>query len=304
MEILNYTDFKDSIKGMVSKNDRIIETEEFWFIKRNKAKVILLPKDSSKSFSLDDIKKYKYSLNLMAHERLSMQYVPDKFYINKIKFDLKQKDVPISSKFTLNSLVSYLDKSFFLLQGKEFREIRETRNQLKKEEKVYYKDTIDNPVMFEKNMLDFIDRWNNTNGLKYRRTNHSGYDKNFFLNHFFKNQDSFYSLFFYDKITNDLIGYSIVSKEEKTLNCLPCYSYLLRKCTQDNKSSHIRNLTLYMDYCTFENIKLKTSNEKGFYIHWGASKGSLLKYKKKFPVYSETKIRFLTTNTKDLFKNE
>jgi hypothetical protein len=236
-------------------------------------------------------------------------------FLTQFKNQLKDKGVLVYNKFRLSSLMSYIGPNYFDLCGKDNKEIRETRNKLDRKDLVDYVDEC-NPVTIGRDVGLLIDEWNDKiGGMKYRRTNHSGYDKNFFNEYYPKHVDDFYSLFFYDNkntctvngITNrKLIGYSIISKQQIEVSSLgisqqtimPSYSYLIRKCLSNN----MRNLTLYIDYCSFRSIREKSGNSDGFGIHWGASKGSLLRYKEsKFPVLNKSNIVFFTLKSNELF---
>ena len=87
-------------------------------------------------------------------------------------------------------------------------------------------------------------------------------------------------MFFY--INNELVGYSVVSGLVEN----NCFKYVIRKMEIKNK----RNICLYIDYKTFENLYY--IYDRDFYINWGASKGNVLKYKKKFPVSYEGRVWF------------
>jgi hypothetical protein len=171
-------------------------------------------------------------------------------------------------------LVSDFDEVFFKLSGKKYTEIRETRNKLNKEIEIR------EDISSIDEVISLIDRWDVLSGKKYRFNRHSGYDRNFFKKYYNEEKDNLYSLFFY--LDNILVGYSIVSKIQDD----GCFRYLIRK----NDISVVRNLCLYIDYKTFENLFSKIG--KKFYINWGASSGQVLRYKKKFPVFIEKKVWF------------
>lgn len=311
---INYTEFRDSIRGMVSFRDQITEKDKFYFVRRNRNKMIILPKTND--VTLKDVLSYKEIIS--GYENLCFQYVPEILFNTQFKMQLKDKNVSVYNKFKLSSLISYMSADYFELGGKDFKETRETRNKLDKEELVYYVDNCD-PSTIGREVDALINEWNDTvGGMKYRRTNHSGYDKNFFKEYYPKHKDDFYSLFFYDAIRwgvtgpkSKLIGYSIISKQQIQMDAfkttdtmsIPCYSYLIRKCLTKN---NIRNLTLYIDHCSFKNIFDKQTGlvpDSSFGIHWGASKGSLLSYKEsKFPVMSKNNIVFFTLKAKELFR--
>lgn len=180
-----------------------------------------------------------------------------------------------SSKYKMEMLISCFKNDYFSLKGQEHREVRETRNKYNKIVTIRYNIDSINRV------LEFIEEWDNFRGKnKYGWQLRSGKDKNFFNKYWESEKSNLWSNLFY--IDEKLVGYSIISK----INNENCYNYLIRK----NDTSY-RNLCLYIDYKSFERIWCNLNNE--FYINWGCSSGNLLKYKKKFPVYSCEKRYFL-----------
>jgi len=161
-------------------------------------------------------------------------------------------------------LVSELNADFFALSGKKYREIRETRN--------HFNKIISIKEYNKQDVLSLIDLWSATDGKKYGFQLHSGYDRNFFNNWYDLEKDNLFSRFYY--IDDKIVGYSILHKGED------CWEYLLRKA--DNS---IRNTCLFIDYKTFKQIW--DIENKTFYVCWGASKGKLLKYKRKFGSFEE-----------------
>ena len=185
------------------------------------------------------------------------------------------KPVPkIKNMYSSTLLVSHFDNEFFRLVGKSKTEIRETRNKYNKV--ITIKDNIDDIS----EVISLIDKWDELSGGKYGWVRHSGYDRSFFRKYYEQEKDNLFSSFFY--FNDILVGYSIVSKIVEN----NCFRYCIRK--MDNSAG--RNLCLYIDYKTFESIYKIHSKE--FYINWGASSGNVLKYKKKFPVFSEDKVWF------------
>jgi len=171
-------------------------------------------------------------------------------------------------------ITSKLDKSFFKLEGGNFREIRETRNKFNKiiTIKEYKKEDV----------LELIDRWDAQSGKKYGWQRHSGYDRAFFNRWYDSEKENLISRFYY--IDDRIVGYSVLHKESDN------YTYIIRKA--DNT---IRNTCLYVDYKTFEEIY--NIENKDFYVNWGASSGTLLKYKRKFGSFEETDVYFYSIKT-------
>lgn len=196
---------------------------------------------------------------------------------DEISYSYMDKRVKGCYKSTM--LISKFNNNFFKLEGKKIREIRETRNKWDK------KITITKMPRSIEEIIELINKWDVLSGVKYRFNRHSGYDRNFFNKYWDNEKDNLFSLFFY---YNDiLVGYSIVSK----LN--PYYfNYIIRKVD----ISAGRNICLYVDYKTFENIHQLYDT---FYINWGASSGKVLKYKRKFPVNQEINVYFFKRKNND-----
>lgn len=228
---------------------------------------------------------------------LSKNYVPFEdwsgFYKNKDRtkvtvFNVGEYDfeevnhsyVDLKNGYNSTVLVSEFCPEFFALSGGKYREIRETRNKWDRE------IVIKNCPNSVAEVVSLIDKWDEWSGEKYRFTRHSGYDRNFFRKYWEAEKDNLYSLFFY--LDGVLVGYSIVSKIQDD----GCFRYVIRKMD----ISVGRNICLYIDFKTFENIY---KDRKTFYINWGASSGKVLKYKMKFPVYMTKKVYFYKVRKDD-----
>ena len=195
-------------------------------------------------------------------KEINYYYIPDK------------PEVKIKNMYNSTLLVSHFDSNFFKLAGKEKKEIRETRNQYNKA------ITIKNDIENIEEVILLINKWDKLSGEKYKWNRHSGYDKAFFIKYYKQEKDNLISLFFY--LDDVLVGYSIVSNIVDN----NCFKYVIRKMS----ISTGRNLCLYIDFKVFENIYNNYS--KKFFVNWGASSKNVLKYKKKFPVFSEDKVYF------------
>lgn len=221
---------------------------------------------------------------------LSSRYIPfdnwNGFYKNKNKTKITVfsdifgdfEEINYSYMNTRNGynstiLVSNFSADFFSLSGGRYKEIRETKN---KWDKLITIKTEPNSIS---EILDLIKKWDEFSGKKYRFTRHSGYDRNFFQKYWEQEKNDLYSLFFY--YNDHLVGYSIVSKIQDD----NCFRYVIRKMD----ISVGRNICLYIDYKTFENIY---KEHEEFFINWGASSGKVLKYKKKFPIFKTEKVYF------------
>ena len=178
-------------------------------------------------------------------------------------------DKPSCKYSKSTQVVSVFDKSFFGLSGNKYREIRETRNYFNK--LVTIKDFNQNDV------LGLIDRWDEQSGGKYHWQKHSGYDKAFFNKWYLQEKDNLISYFYY--IGDKIVGYAILHKDND------CYNYIIRKT-----DISIRNTCLYVDYKTFEQIY--AIENQSFLVNWGASSGNVLKYKRKFPIHSQSAVYF------------
>jgi hypothetical protein len=184
-----------------------------------------------------------------------------------------KSSVKCSSWYHSNVIVSIFNNDFFNLCGKKYKEIRETRNRYNG--KIVIKKDLENID----EILDLLKRWDEFSGGKYGWNRHSGYDRAFFIKYYEQEKKDLFSLFFY--CNNTLIGYSIVSK----IHSDGCFRYVIRK----SDISVGRNIGLYIDFKTFENIY---NESKKFYVNWGSGSGNILKYKKKFPVFLEKKVYF------------
>ena len=183
-------------------------------------------------------------------------------------------EIKIKNMFHANLLVSHFDGEYFKLPGRKNRKVRWARN-------TYNKIiTIKNDIEDIEEVIKLIDKWDEFSGGKYGWIRHSGYDRSFFLKYYEQEKENLFSLFFYH---NDvLIGYSVISNIVDN----HCFTYVARKMD----ISFGTDIGIYIDFKTFENLYSIYGRE--YKINWGASKGSLLKYKKKFPVFYEGKVWF------------
>ena len=250
---------RHSVMGMLSKS--YIPIENYLGFIKNKKEVVLFDSSFAGKYSNFD------KINL--------------HYYNKI---IEIEGYKKKSSYTSNLIISKFSADFFKLEGKKYREIRETRNKYNKLVEVKYKiDNIDRVV-------EFIKKWNIDRGKeKYGWQLHSGYDINFFNKFYNEEKDNLFSNFYY--IDDELVGYAIISKEQKD----NCYNYIIRK-----NNTKYRNLCLYIDYKIFERVFI----DKDFYINWGCSSGNVLKYKKKFPIYLCEKRHFIKYERSTLQQDE
>jgi hypothetical protein len=217
---------------------------------------------------------YKNSKNLVVFiascspygYKVSYAYIPDEDFQ---EIDKKR----IKSKYHLTQVVSLIDDKFASLPGKKNKDNRNIRN---KYEKIV--EVRESPESIEE-VISFIDEWDKTRGVVYGWQRHSGYDKNFFTNHYESEKNSVQSLFYY--IKGKLVGYSVISVAREDTS----YTYMIGKCLVEYKS-----LSWYIDYDSF--CRLREREGCDVLVNWGASGGSLLKYKTQFPVHSLEKLWF------------
>ena len=246
----NYISYH-SILGMLSKRYKLL-IDNKGFIKNSKE--ICLTNSI-------DIEEYKDQ-----YQKISL------IYQNKEQFDFIRSNYNVTSFWKSTQIISYFNPNFFKLEGMTYREIRETKNKYNKCIR------IENEIKDINEVIEFIQSWKNNRGSnKYGWQEHSGYDMNFFQQYYEIEKDNLYHTFIYDQ-NNNLLGYSIVEKN----NVNNQLNYIIRKAHWN-----MRNICLYLDYITFEKIY---NDHKEFYINWGCSSGTLLKYKSKFPIHNlETK---------------
>lgn len=216
---------------------------------------------------------YKNSKNIISFDssfssdsfKVSYAYIPEADFLAIPKKEIK-------SKYILTQIVSKIDQAFIAIKGRGYKEFRWTRN--KYDDKTEVK-TEPNSVQ---EVINFIEYWEVTRGGKYGWQRHSGYDKSFFLNWYEKEKQDIQCLFFY--VNSVLVGYSVISliKDDNA------YIYMLGKC-----DTTYQNLSLYIDFISYERL---LGQQESILINWGASSGTLLDYKKKFPLYSLENLYF------------
>lgn len=289
---INYTSFTESLFGLMSKHNRVIldqNLEGLHLIHRDKNKLYLYPGYDS-SIKLKDI-EYVFN-NYPDYKKLYLAYLPD---VNWQELLIEEPLLKKNSKSNSTNLISEFSKDYFDLSGATHREIRESRNKFNKKIRLVNLSKIEDfeqYCIYKSYIMDLLKTWDQTSGEKYGIQRHSGYDRSFFEKHFWPNKkDYFVNCFFNEE---KLVGYSVICLNpiinETTKE--PYYCYIIRKSLIDE-----RNVCLYVDYKSIELF----ANEnnligKQFNVHWGASSGSLLKYKKKFPVKNESKTWFITLN--------
>ena len=235
--------------AMMGKNGSLSDSELYFY--KNKSNII------------------SFDINLKFKENTTYSYISEKDFLSIPKNN-------ISSKYSLIQTISKIDDTFLSVKGSTLREFRETKN---KYDKLV---TIKKSPNSTTEILELIELWDRTSGIKYGWQKHSGYDRSFFVSHYENEKDKLQGLFFY--INDKLVGYSIISLEKED----EVYVYMLRK----NDTSY-RNLCLYIDFISFETLYRGSP----IFINWGASSGGVLKYKEKFPTASQEKLYFFKLNT-------
>jgi hypothetical protein len=220
--------------------------------------------DSSDYFYKNSKNIVSFNINFTSPLKVSYAYIPEKDLVSIPKKTIK-------SKYVLTQIVSKIDQAFIKCRGKKNSEFRWTRN--KYDGKIEVKTA---PNSTEE-VIDFIKLWDDTRGLKYGWQLHSGYDKTFFTT-WYQQEQNIQCLFFY--LEGNLVGYSVISLEQDD----GAYIYMLGKC-----SVTFQNLSLYIDLVSYEKL---LGDKESILINWGASSGTLLKYKRKFPIYSQENLYF------------
>lgn len=282
---MNYTDNPHTIFGMMSKKDTILDSSDlpFHIVRKNKSKLVLFPK-KEQVVSLDDLKKLK--LLYPEYKNIAVHYLTESNYL-ELKKELK--GIPFN-KFKSTLICSHLSSDFFGMRGKNNTEFRETLNKLNKQLTVKVNEPLQD-ILHPINTL--LSLWDDTSGQKYGWQRHSGYDRTFFASLYQKEvllDNNLTCLTFYDK--DVLIGYSVYSNE--TTNCM---SYIIRKFASPRK---IRNLGLYIDTKTFIHANETLNLNNNFIVNWGASSGSVLDYKRKFPGNLEKTAWFISLNSDNI----
>ena len=210
---------------------------------------------------------YDYYSQFTPETKINISYLlPDQY--------AEFKNIPHKKSFNGTMVISDINQEFLQLGGKKWHEFREVRNKYDKIVEVK-----DSPNSLQ-DILDLIKVWDEIRGPIYGWQRHSGYDINFFTNYFDKEKDNLFSYFFY--IDGKLVGYSVISKLGNGIN----FNYMIRK-----NNTSFRNLCLYIDIKSFLLMNKKVN--KNFTINWGSASGSILKYKRKFPIYKEIPVNFI-----------
>ena len=213
-----------------------------------------------------NIVSFDVKLTTIKEHKVSYAYITEEDFKTIPKSEIK-------SKYILTQTISKIDSEYLSLEGKKHKDDRNTRN---KYDKIVSVKTKPNSI---EEVLSLIDIWDAKRGdLVYNWQKHSGYDRSFFTRFYEQEKENLQCLFFY--IKGKLVGYSVISlvKDDEA------YVFCLGKCDTEYK-----DISWYIDFRSFDYL---LCDEEYVLINWGASSGSLLKYKMRFPVHSLEKLYF------------
>ena len=217
--------------------------------------------------------------------------------IKKISYMYLDENPMYKGSFMMEQITSNIDKTFIkdYINRQNHREIYESIRKYDSKIEVIKgsKDIIEKHY---DEIIEMIKEWQYAEygGMKYMWQERAGVDKSFFARYinsiFIQNNISIY-LFFHKELENKLIGYSIMPNLYNINEYnIPEFSYMLRKCILKNENVNLRNITLYIDWWTF-NETMKKFSFDNIAINWGCSSGGVKAYKEnKWPVlYKENK---------------
>lgn len=184
----------------------------------------------------------------------------EEFKIQYALEPIKYKGYQLVSRSKLHLSVSNVNEEFLKLQGKKYQSLRTAKNRYKDVVAIAAIDNIE-PV------IDFVNDWKNNYGkLKYGMRLHTGYDVGFLKN--FYNENDFYSFVF--SIKNKIVAVAIISKKENS----GALNYII------GKANH--NYPLLSEFASYTAMEMLHHLIGDFKLCWGASVGTLHKYKQKF----------------------
>lgn len=301
-----------AVLGMMSKNNIIVspctdekQDELFWIVQKSKNKVMFLPRVSLDNYNNNLFTDFFEGLlveGFPPYTKISFGYLNQEMLdaLNKIFFAHTGKKFPKSKIMKLTAVQSVFENAIELfgtegLAGKQYIELRETRNKFQSKIKSGMMNSYINPSMeiyqssIKPLIEPFLKAWDEREGKKYGWQRHSGYDKSFFTEERYeKYAKELQTTFLVDPILKQLIGYSILSLH--TITGSKTFPYVIRKCN----TAYSRNITKFLDYTSFKSL-YETVKEPSFSIHWGASGGGVLKYKlSAFPKTDTEPSYFLT----------
>lgn len=257
-----------SIYGLINKNCSLIDNSLSFWKTKNHVQLVSCVKP------IDAVPE--------SVQKLSYMYLDAD---PKVKGSYKMEQITslVDLSMTRQNLRRYTHKEIFesFRKYKNKTEIIEDVNEIK--------DRYDD-------IITMINEWQYADygGMKYRWQEHAGIDKAFFARYiddgFLQDQISVY-LFTHKELDNKIIGYSVMPKcYVINEHNIPEFSYMLRKCLLKNDKVNLRNITLYIDWWTFNTTMIK-HNACPIAINWGCSDKGVKWYKEhKWPVlYKEDK---------------
>lgn len=294
--------------GMMSKNNKIIPgiTQDlFWVVQKSKSKVMFLPRTAIGTDNKQQFADFFSSLikdGFPPYSKISFGYLNEEMLeVFKIAYNvIFGKKFQNSKIMRLTAIQSVLEEAGQLfgnegLAGKQYKELRETRNKFQSKINSGMIALHSNPSteVYQNSIKPliepFLKTWDENEGSKYGWQRHSGYDKSFFsTERYEKIAKELQTTFLLDIPNNKLIGYSVISLQPITDS--KTFPYVIRKCN----TNYSRNITKFLDYTNTKSL-YETIKEKSFSIHWGASSGGVLKYKlSAFPKTDTEPSYFLT----------
>ena len=211
---------------------------------------------------------------------------------------LNEKPNNVKGVSYMYQIESIIDDTFLPnnIKRTNHKEIYETYHKYRNKVEV-----INEPGLISKyynKIIEMIEQWRYTLGMKYHWQERAGVDKAFF-ERYINNIDEYstlytVNLFFYkvNDMCKVLVGYSIMPDNyEKNEDNINEVSYMLRKCitnfVYEDKEYNLRNITEYIDWYTFTDYMSRNQLNK-LIINWGCSTGGVAWYKEhKWPLYKK-----------------
>jgi hypothetical protein len=208
------------------------------------------------------------------------------YHITKETVDDLRKRYRVLNPNKSTTIITKLDKEYFLLNGSVNKEKRNVINK-------YVKN---NPISIQslpnstQEVKEFLKYWKEKRKVKYNeKMMFTGYDLNFITKYLEMFKDNLITKFYYYQ--SKLVGMTIIEKVDDNF-----YNLLIRKADPE-----LSQLTYYIDFSSFKEIFEKS--DKSVIINLGIDSGDkgIHEYKtKKFPVCKE----IITYNIKISFKKK
>lgn len=234
-------------------------------------------KDEYSFYKTKDKKKLTQCRHELLKEEESQYKQVNYMYLD----EAPHKDRIYNKIYQISSIIDST-KMFGDMPGKEYRELRQTRN--KYDGNVVIKKLSEET---KNDVLSVIDIWKVNQGTKYGWQQHIGIDKaiiNRYCDGILANVIAF--VFYLD---GQCIGYSTIATKGHICDGKKTYNYLTRKVLFVG-----RNITEYIDFATFREL-YKITHDSEFIINWGCSSGGVAWYKEnKWPLYKKEPKYFCT----------